>query len=203
MQSIRHQPEGGKHDDDAAQVHCRPALGPAARAGARLGAAQLQPARTRPPAGAGGAVSRSAAVAGADGGDLPGRPGRGRALVARQSPPHRGQRVAGGCRRELGPERGLPACLPAQPQVVYLPSYDPLVVYGPWWWPAYRPVYCSPHGRATCASIGRASRWRSGEARRSACRWASSSASSTATTTRCAWCTCITTSSRCGGWYTS
>ena len=33
---------------------------------------------------------------------------------------------------------------PASPQVVYVPYYDPYVVYGPWWWPAYRPVYWSP-----------------------------------------------------------
>ena len=32
----------------------------------------------------------------------------------------------------------------AQPNVVYVPYYDPLVVYGPWWWPAYRPVYWRP-----------------------------------------------------------
>ena len=29
---------------------------------------------------------------------------------------------------------------PASPQYVYVPYYDPLIVYGPWWWPAYRPV---------------------------------------------------------------
>ena len=29
-------------------------------------------------------------------------------------------------------------------QVVYVPYYDPYVVYGPWWWPSYRPVYWSP-----------------------------------------------------------
>ena len=29
---------------------------------------------------------------------------------------------------------------PAAPQYVYVPYYDPMVVYGPWWWPAYRPV---------------------------------------------------------------
>jgi hypothetical protein len=33
---------------------------------------------------------------------------------------------------------------PAQPNVVYVPYYDPYVVYGPWWWHAYRPVYWSP-----------------------------------------------------------
>jgi uncharacterized membrane protein YgcG len=29
-------------------------------------------------------------------------------------------------------------------EVVYVPYYDPYVVYGPWWWPAYRPVYWRP-----------------------------------------------------------
>jgi hypothetical protein len=33
---------------------------------------------------------------------------------------------------------------PAQPQVVYVPYYDPTVAYGPWWWPAYPPVYWGP-----------------------------------------------------------
>jgi len=33
---------------------------------------------------------------------------------------------------------------PAQPDVVYVPSYDPLYVYGPWWYPAYPPYYWGP-----------------------------------------------------------
>lgn len=33
---------------------------------------------------------------------------------------------------------------PAQPQVVYVPTYNPTVVYGSWWWPAYPPVYVPP-----------------------------------------------------------
>jgi hypothetical protein len=33
---------------------------------------------------------------------------------------------------------------PAQPQVVYVPYYNPAVIYGPWWWPAYPPVYWGP-----------------------------------------------------------
>jgi Protein of unknown function (DUF3300) len=38
---------------------------------------------------------------------------------------------------------------PASPEYVYVPYYDPYVVYGPWWWPAYRPVYWAPwHGYA-------------------------------------------------------
>ncbi len=36
---------------------------------------------------------------------------------------------------------GSIALEPASPQVVYVPYYDPLVVYGPWWWPNYPPVY--------------------------------------------------------------
>ena len=34
--------------------------------------------------------------------------------------------------------------LPASPQYVYVPYYDPLVVYGAWWWPAYPPVVWAP-----------------------------------------------------------
>ncbi len=39
---------------------------------------------------------------------------------------------------------------PVNPQVVYVPVYDPWWVYGPWWWPAYPPyvVYPYPFGVA-------------------------------------------------------
>ncbi|MHB8056725.1 MAG: DUF3300 domain-containing protein [Desulfuromonadaceae bacterium] len=30
---------------------------------------------------------------------------------------------------------------PADSRVVYVPTYDPFVVYGPWWYPAYPPYY--------------------------------------------------------------
>lgn len=33
---------------------------------------------------------------------------------------------------------------PATPQVVYVPYYDPWVVYGPWWWSTYPPVAWAP-----------------------------------------------------------
>ncbi|HEY5898647.1 MAG TPA: DUF3300 domain-containing protein [Burkholderiales bacterium] len=33
---------------------------------------------------------------------------------------------------------------PVYPTVVYARYYDPLVVYGTWWWPAYRPAYFRP-----------------------------------------------------------
>jgi hypothetical protein len=35
---------------------------------------------------------------------------------------------------------------PASPQVVYVPTYDPMVVYGPWPYPAYPPYYYYPPG---------------------------------------------------------
>jgi hypothetical protein len=33
---------------------------------------------------------------------------------------------------------------PANPEYVYVPYYDPRVVYGSWWWPAYPPYYWAP-----------------------------------------------------------
>lgn len=33
---------------------------------------------------------------------------------------------------------------PADPQIIHVPYYDPRVVYGPWWWPHYSPVYWRP-----------------------------------------------------------
>lgn len=33
---------------------------------------------------------------------------------------------------------------PASPQYVYVPYYDPWIVYGPWWWPAYPPFAWAP-----------------------------------------------------------
>ena len=34
---------------------------------------------------------------------------------------------------------------PANPEVIYVPVYDPAVIYGPWWWPA-PPYYWYPPG---------------------------------------------------------
>ena len=44
---------------------------------------------------------------------------------------------------------------PAQPNVVYVPNYNPTVVYGAWPYPAYPPVYASPYplGGALAAGI--------------------------------------------------
>ena len=33
---------------------------------------------------------------------------------------------------------------PAQPEVVYVPVYDPAVIYGPWWYPAFPPFFFLP-----------------------------------------------------------
>src|SRR5438874_2713117 len=33
---------------------------------------------------------------------------------------------------------------PIYPNVIYAPYYNPYVVYGTWWWPAYRPVFWRP-----------------------------------------------------------
>lgn len=33
---------------------------------------------------------------------------------------------------------------PAQPQTVYVPAYNPAVVYGAWWYPSYPPYYWPP-----------------------------------------------------------
>jgi len=33
---------------------------------------------------------------------------------------------------------------PAEPEVVYVPVYDPGVIYGSWWYPAYPPYYWYP-----------------------------------------------------------
>lgn len=38
-------------------------------------------------------------------------------------------------------EREIIRIEPANPQVVYVPAYDPFYIYGPWWYPAYPPYY--------------------------------------------------------------
>jgi hypothetical protein len=41
-------------------------------------------------------------------------------------------------------EEGNIVIEPAQPEVVYVPVYDPFVIYGPWWYPAFRPFFFPP-----------------------------------------------------------
>lgn len=47
---------------------------------------------------------------------------------------------------------------PADPATVYVPVYNPTIVYGTWWWPSYRPYYYYPpgytFGSALVAGIG-------------------------------------------------
>ena len=42
---------------------------------------------------------------------------------------------------------------PADPQVVYVPTYNPTVVYGTWWYPSYPPYYYYPPGYAAGAAL--------------------------------------------------
>lgn len=50
-------------------------------------------------------------------------------------------------RSEAPPASGAPPAIviePAQPEMVYVPSYSPTVVYGTWPYPAYSPVVAAP-----------------------------------------------------------
>ena len=42
---------------------------------------------------------------------------------------------------------------PANPQTVYVPTYNPTVVYGAWWYPAYPPYYYYPPGYVAGAAF--------------------------------------------------
>jgi len=42
---------------------------------------------------------------------------------------------------------------PATPQVVYVPTYNPTAIYGPWWYPAYPPYYYYPPGYVAGAAL--------------------------------------------------
>ncbi len=41
----------------------------------------------------------------------------------------------------------------ANPQIVYVPTYNPTVVYGHWWYPAYPPYYYHPPGYVAGAAL--------------------------------------------------
>jgi hypothetical protein len=44
---------------------------------------------------------------------------------------------------------------PSSPETMYVPYYDPRLVYGSWWWPDYQPVYWNPWpGYAYYSGIG-------------------------------------------------
>ena len=42
---------------------------------------------------------------------------------------------------------------PADPQVVYIPTYNPTVVYGSWWYPSYPPYYWYPAGAVAATGM--------------------------------------------------
>ncbi len=42
---------------------------------------------------------------------------------------------------------------PSNPQIVYVPTYNPTVVYGHWWYPAYPPYYYYPPGYVAGAAL--------------------------------------------------
>jgi hypothetical protein len=42
---------------------------------------------------------------------------------------------------------------PSNPQIVYVPTYNPTVVYGHWWYPAYPPYYYYPPGYVAGATL--------------------------------------------------
>jgi hypothetical protein len=43
---------------------------------------------------------------------------------------------------------------PVNPEVVYIPRYDPAVVYGTWWWPAYPPFAYYPVFPGVAVGVG-------------------------------------------------
>ena len=51
---------------------------------------------------------------------------------------------------------------PANPQVIYVPTYNPTVVYGAWAYPAYPPYYYYPPGYVASDGIRLCSRSRVG-----------------------------------------
>ena len=51
-------------------------------------------------------------------------------------------------------EKEIIVVQPANPQVVYVPAYDPWWVYGSWWWPAYPPFVIYPYWPTVVLSPG-------------------------------------------------
>lgn len=59
-------------------------------------------------------------------------------------------------------ENGFILIVPAAPDVVYVPYYDPAVAYGSWWWPAYPPVRWPASRRYYPTHAPRGPAWGSG-----------------------------------------
>lgn len=47
-------------------------------------------------------------------------------------------------RQQVATQDGEIDIEPTNPDVVYVPVYDPTIVYGPWWWPEYPPLIWEP-----------------------------------------------------------
>jgi hypothetical protein len=45
---------------------------------------------------------------------------------------------------QQAPQQQIIVIQPAQPNVIFVPQYNPTVVFGPWLWPAYPPFYIPP-----------------------------------------------------------
>ena len=54
----------------------------------------------------------------------------------------------------LAPEPEYIVIEPVEPEVIFVPVYDPLVVYGPWPWPVYSPFFWYPPGYVTVGVFG-------------------------------------------------
>jgi hypothetical protein len=54
----------------------------------------------------------------------------------------------------LAPEPEYIAIEPVEPEIIFVPVYDPLVVYGPWPWPVYSPFFWYPPGYVTVGVFG-------------------------------------------------
>ena len=50
-------------------------------------------------------------------------------------------------------DNGAISIEPSNPEVIYVPEYDPACVYGPWWYPAYPPYFWGPSPIGSCFSF--------------------------------------------------
>lgn len=55
--------------------------------------------------------------------------------------------------QEIVVDNGDISIEPSNPEVIYVPEYDPLCVYGPWWYPAYPPYFWGPVPISGCLSF--------------------------------------------------
>jgi Protein of unknown function (DUF3300) len=77
------------------------------------------------------------------------------AVPATQTPPPPARQGVDPAMLPPPPPREYIAIEPTDPDTYYVPIYDPMVVYGPWPWPAYSPYYWYPPGYVLgAAAIG-------------------------------------------------